>query len=92
MSGGRWLPSRRHEPSLEPSPALPDLAGHSAAGSAPQEEDQAVGYIQGHASSEPGDAGMEGHAQAAMQYYSHDSMQVPCSCLDCPLTPQDAPF
>ena len=51
-----------------------------------------VAYIQGHASGEAGDAGMEGHAQAAMQYYSHDSMQVPCSCLDCPQIPQDAPF
>ena len=62
------------------TPAMPDLAGHLAAGSAPPEEGQAVGYIQGHASGEPGDAGMEGHAQAAMQYYSHDSMQVPQSC------------
>ena len=65
---------------LNITPAMPDLAGHLAAGSAPPEEGQAVGYIQGHAGGEPGDAGMEGHAQAAMQYYSHDSMQVPHSC------------
>ena len=76
--GDRHLPSR-HGHSMKVSPAMPDLAGHLAAGSAPPEEGQAVGYIQGHASGEPGDAGMEGHAQAAMQYYSHDSMQVPRS-------------
>ena len=62
----------------------------AAAGSGTEAEGQAASYGQGHDPNEAPNASMQGQAQGAMQYFSHEGMQVwrypssaKTSCSDC---------